>query len=180
MRNLLEQLRQVADCMKQSGSNTALKYASIHEFVLKYGKPFQYASPDPRWGRGKPKQCFENSARLAALEGFVYVEGFGTIKDIGLAIHHAWVVQPDTNIVIDITTNNIDNYFGVPFTHASLRHHWKHSDSASMIDDWSNDWPMLRASEGEIRGMLASVPDVEAPAPVAVPITTFTLEKQPQ
>ena len=164
MENLLQQLRLVVEAMQQQ-RKTNRRFCSIHEFVLQYGKPFEY-QPLPsgvRWG--EPKRCFENSAKLAAVEGWIYVEGFGTVRGVGLAIHHAWVCKPGTNIVIDPTTNNIKHYFGVPFKHEALRRHWKynHSNSASMLDDWHNDWPLLHKSIEEVRSMLAHVPH-EAPA----------------
>lgn len=163
METLLQQLRIIAEAMRQ-GKPAERPFCSIHEFVLRYGKPFEYRPLPSNVRPDEPKHCYENSAKLAAVEGWIYVEGFGTVRGTGLAISHAWVCKPGTNIVIDPTTNNITHYFGVPFKHEVLRHHWKHnySESASMIDDWHNDWPMLHKSVEQVRMMIADIP--EAPA----------------
>ena len=160
MEQLLHQLKVVAEAMNQQ-KRVELRYGSLHEFVLRFGKPFQAAPLSPRIRRGEPKRCFENSAKLAAVEGWLYVEGFGTVRGVGLAIHHAWVCEPGTNIVIDPTTDNIDTYFGVAFTHAALRRHWKNYDSSSIIDNWHDDWPLLKLDDDELRSWwLAEVPVV--------------------
>jgi hypothetical protein len=64
---------------------------------------------------GEKQLCFMNATNLAQM-GYQYVEGYGCRKEIGIPIHHAWVVDCEGR-VIDNTWRNPQEcvYMGVEF-----------------------------------------------------------------
>jgi hypothetical protein len=69
----------------------------------------------------KPRRCFENAATLALADNtLTYVEGYGCTEHVGLAMHHAWVVDP-RGTVLDPTWRDGVGYCGLPFKQEALK-----------------------------------------------------------
>lgn len=122
-----------------------LKYASIDEFIIKNGRPFDGSISEARihGRRGKPKQCFYNAWRLMdERDDLIYVEG----RAAGIIpVMHAWCVDREGNVYEPtwrLTGNEV--YYGVPFkrrfvlTTAVARGYY------GIIDDMEQGFPMLR------------------------------------
>jgi len=78
-----------------------------------------------------PQECFRNCFNLALRKTPVlsYIEGFVTCPDLGyFVIDHAWLLNPETDTVYEVTPNildcnyALDNYHPVhAYTAAALR-----------------------------------------------------------
>jgi len=89
---------------------------SVYKLVAERGRfmPFDRASFQGK--RAKAKECFSNAGRLAIDDPsrFHYCEGYITTWSV--PIHHAWVLDLSTNLIIDPTlvpSGRLDCYFGV-------------------------------------------------------------------
>lgn len=129
---------------------------SIAEFILKHGKSYRYKPLPSPMTLEMPKYCFHNSYHYAIKRGLIYVEGYATSRDIsGIPILHAWNVRPDSNIVVDVTSDAFTHYYGVPFTTEYLKeHHQKYPNNASLLDNWHNNWPVLRMDDKVVRNLI--------------------------
>src|SRR5262245_25324330 len=111
-----EHLRMISELIKQPPEPYLY---NAPDFLLKYGRNFTVTPRTFSGSRMKIKACYRNCAILATRNSkLTYVEGM--FFYIGLAIEHAWVVDPMGN-VIDPTIRNkdgqvVDQYFGVPFS----------------------------------------------------------------
>lgn len=117
----------------------------LEGFVQKFGQEF-VASPRPkRYTQGLPRHCYMNSAKLAMRSTkLVYVEGLASIKTIGLVIPHAWVVELNSNRVIDVTSDGFKSYFGVAFKTHYVREVWDSRKSEfSLLNNWQQNHPLL-------------------------------------
>jgi len=91
-------------------------------------------------------------------DNLVYVEGYALMKEVGIALSHAWVVKRGTDKVIDVTTDNFSLYIGIPFSTEYVKQQWEaNPDGCSLLDDWSNGYPLLRMEEQEIARFLDRV-----------------------
>jgi hypothetical protein len=134
----------MVEIRKKCKMNGHLKWCCFEELVLKFGQEYESQPRPKKFKAGIPKQCFHNSAKLAIRRpDLVYVEGYGFMKNLGLPILHAWVVERGSNKAIDV--------IGIPFTTQYIRSRLKaSSDTVSMLDDYRNDFPLLRMDESEI------------------------------
>lgn len=94
--------------------------ALMQRFVLRNGRPMEGAPLPPGAKRGAYRACFRNSATLAIMKGYTYVEGFAFPADPELHVllyHHAWVLDKH-GVVVDPTWVHPEKcqYFGVTFT----------------------------------------------------------------
>ena len=105
---------------------------------------------------GMPKHCFQNSFMLAIRRKLVYVEGYAVVSGVGLPILHAWCVRPGSDEVIDVTTTNVEDYFGIPFDTEFVKRQRANSKSASLIDNWCDDFPLLTMPEEELCKVIAN------------------------
>lgn len=156
MNDLEKFLQQMISVRAGMPRSKELKWSCLEELVLKFGKKYQWQPRPKKFRRGIPKHCFYNSANLAMRkDNLIYVEGYASMKDIGIALPHAWVVERGTDTVIDVTTDNFELYIGIPFSTKYLKQRRKvNPDGWSLLDDWTNDFPLLRAEEQEILGFL--------------------------
>lgn len=71
---------------------------------------------------GVPKECFKNAAERALWEPFDYVEGYAMRDSLCIPIHHAWLLNPDGE-VIDVTWDRPEEcqYLGIKIGHRKLR-----------------------------------------------------------
>lgn len=128
------------------------------DFVLKHGIEFEYQTLPKKYKRMTPKQCFQNAATLCLREGLIYVEGFTCIENVGIPIAHAWCVRKGSNRVIDPTAQHARYFIGVPFTRERVAQQYsKVGNSVSLIDDWHNEWPLLRATDAELQQMIQQI-----------------------
>jgi hypothetical protein len=89
-----------------------------YDHCLTRGRFYQ-AQPLPKgYRRGRPKQCYGNSANLALMEdNLTYCEGFVLMPlgDRATHIEHGWCVTAEGK-VIDVTLKEAGlSYFGVPY-----------------------------------------------------------------
>lgn len=160
MSQLLDDLRlnlqKMAEFRRQHFTHPTLKWCCFEELVLKLGTPYTWAPRPKNFQAGLPKACFNNSGLLALRrKNLVYVEGFALLGNIGLPIHHAWVIEQDSDVVIDVTSDNFRAYIGIPFRTDYLRQRRKATDSASLLDDSKGKFPLMRMDEAEILPLMA-------------------------
>jgi hypothetical protein len=125
---------------------------NVSDFVAKYGKSFEYQQLPVKYPKMTPKYCFYNSMCLALKRrNLVYVEGFALVESALLPIHHAWCVEIGSNKVIDPTTSNLRDYFGVPFKIEVVDKKSKDkTGQCSIIDDVEHKWPLLKMSREQV------------------------------
>lgn len=116
-------------------------YRCLQEFVLKHGIECTAAPLPEGVKRGRVKLCYMNATKLALKRpDLVYVEGFA----VGvIPVMHAWCVTPD-GTVIDPTWDTGRDYFGVPIKTGYLRRAIVKSGFYGLIDNYQNEWPLLR------------------------------------
>lgn len=94
--------------------------SSLALLCLEHGKVWSGVDRAPVRA-GPAKRCFESATLLALGDtSLTYVEGYGCTRQIGIAIHHAWVVDPQGR-VLDPTWKEGVAYCGLPFKQAALR-----------------------------------------------------------
>jgi hypothetical protein len=94
----------------------------VQEFVLRQGRDFQ-GNPLPRGYRPMtPQRCFDNAAALAfdrrRKRPLTYMEGFIAFPGMPITIHHAWVLDEASGLLVDPTLSDPENYgyMGVAIT----------------------------------------------------------------
>jgi hypothetical protein len=154
---LKQHMEQMVAFRRQHAPNTQLKWSCFEEIVLKFGQKYEWQERPKGFRRGIPKQCFFNSTKLVLRRpDLIYVEGFACLKSIAFPIHHAWCVRRGSNKVIDVTPANFGTYWGIPFSTDYVRERWsKQPEGASLLDDWENDFPLLRTNEQDFQKFLA-------------------------
>jgi hypothetical protein len=119
---------------------------SSQAFVLEYGWWYEPADLPEKIVAGAPRECFNNATDLIFHDaGLVYCEGYAIFTSgIGPTIHAC---------VTDGQGRAIDNtwappgvaYAGVPFLSTFLMMRAvEHRATIGLIDDWQNNWPLLR------------------------------------
>jgi hypothetical protein len=118
-------------------------YVNKEELLLRHGRFFQPQPRPKKYRRGRFKECFANSFRLARKQGLRYVEGVAVPPDVGTPVHHAWCIDANDR-VIDVTWSEPGRvYFGVVIDHARVGRSWS-AENQSVLDDWPHQWPILR------------------------------------
>jgi hypothetical protein len=120
-RRLQENFEAIGQLLKLSVKFASkMKTRSFDELLLSHGftcsKRGSYAGRD-----GVAGECFNNSFMFVQEpKGYVYCEGLACGDPIGLPIHHAWLLNPETGRVIDRTPvwSSMDRqttaYYGLP------------------------------------------------------------------
>lgn len=120
-------------------------YVCMEHFILANGCYY----PGIRLGKfyqpGEIKYCYDNSREaLHEYPSLTYVEGYVTSV---IPIAHAWNIDGNSEVV-ELTLREKyspakdRSYFGVSFdTEYAME------TGGSLIDDWRNDWPLLRDAE---------------------------------
>lgn len=93
------------------------KYEGFEELVLNCGTLMK-AKPLPRnIKHGSPKQCYWNCQELVyKRKNLTYVEGYAIAPEVSIPVAHAWLINPEGD-VIDPTWNPLGTvYLGVPFS----------------------------------------------------------------
>lgn len=152
LRNFLEQMSEFNRRHRETTKISSLRFCCLEEAVLHFGSEYT-AKPRPKgFRRGTPKQCFYNSYRLVVNRpNLVYVEGFAFLKNFaGFPIHHAWAVETGSHEAIDVTSDNFSSYFGIAFQASYVKSCWRnHPDGVSLLDNYGDDYPILRMSDEE-------------------------------
>ena len=117
---------------------------SVAGFVLKHGRAFEPRKlpKNLRLHKGRIKGCFRNAA-IAALRdpSLTYVEGYAASI---IPVLHAWCVDPDGGLLEVTWGKPGDEYYGIPFQTRFLRRSLLEAGYYGLIDQWKNNWPLLR------------------------------------
>jgi hypothetical protein len=108
--DIVEAIKQYADAYSRLG-----QAKSQYSEILKWGREFP-AAPLPEYvERGTPRECFQNCLNIADDANLIYCEGFAIRPSLGMLIHHAWCIDPDTEEVVDPTWERPEEckYFGI-------------------------------------------------------------------
>jgi hypothetical protein len=141
-----------AETGKKMLAQSGFQWGCIEHLVQVCGRTYESAKLSRKYSKGQPKLCFGNSAQLALSEDdLLYVEGFGLLKDSHFPIHHAWNCRIGSNKAIDVTTTNLESYFGMPFRREYLlKRLGKGMLGMSLLDNWKEDFPLFRMTEDEL------------------------------
>lgn len=105
-----------------SNPGKPLPYAGMEDFVLREGRDMDLTPTDPQLEMGTAKECFANATHyMLQNQGCVYAEGYVISPKLPIAIHHAWVLNPE-GLVLDPTLEWREGaaYMGVSFTRKDL------------------------------------------------------------
>lgn len=118
-----------------------MRYNSIEQFILKEGQEYRYEDRPAYIPKMPDKQCYQNAFKLIQDQSsLTYVEGFATAI---IPIAHAWCVD-SKGVVIDPTWQDGRDYIGVPLPFNLVMHVTFIRGVYGVIDDWENQWPILR------------------------------------
>ena len=133
-----------------SGKKLSNKYLCLEDFVLKNGKRFTLAPLPSGVKSGELRHCFENAFHLACSSNLTYVEGYANEV---VPVLHAWCIDNKGKVVDPTWVNSFNNpdtaYFGVPMKLRFVMKSVFRSKHYSVLDDWKNNWPILRARKSE-------------------------------
>jgi hypothetical protein len=115
---LIEYLTAVRDMVRDHtsvGHRPHAVYVNTEDIVLRHGRPYDGRPLPDGYEPGEKKRCFSNALETMVDDfDLTYVEGFA-ISDGGLiAVHHAWCVDEDGNVVDTTWPKPGGTYFGVP------------------------------------------------------------------
>lgn len=116
-----------------------LKYVGIEDIVLRHGVTMRRdVVGERKVKRGKPRECFGNAGHLVARypDRYIYCEGYAIADKLPIAIHHGWVYDTETGMVIDPTWG-LDKevcYVGVAFTRRFVHYCYQEFGYYSLLD----------------------------------------------
>ena len=151
--SIKEQLEQAAGAISALGRQPTSPYASIEEFVLKFGRAFPGQSLPPRFRRGQFKLCFKNSKLMAdRYRGeLTYVEGFAH-SPLGVEhfAHHAWCID-QKGWVYDRTWgfHPYREYFGIPFQYSYVDRIFRRTGEYGVLDRGEPGCVVFMASQND-------------------------------
>lgn len=154
LRSYLSAVEQMMEKARKGDSR--YHFNSLEGFVLKCGFDYIKQPLPSNYERGYPKHCFHNSYDLAVEEGLIYVEGYAAGI---IPIQHAWCIEPGSNKVIDVTTDALAEYVGIPFKMDYVKAHYdKHGAyNGSVIDNWSDGHPLLKMTIEQIQPLIQGI-----------------------
>lgn len=97
--------------------------ASVEAFVLQFGEEFSGQHLPEDMDAMTPQMCFLNCFEIAKDNcGLTYCEGFILRDTLPLVIHHAWLVNDDSQVVEPTVTDEIEGltYFGIKLPFESV------------------------------------------------------------
>lgn len=146
MRQFLEDQAKAIESVTGQGN-------SLAGWVLRYGLDFEWQKLPRKFSYRERQNCFNNS-QIMVLDDFkelVYVEGYAARPDMPIPVAHGWAVERGSRKVIDVTSRNLRAYIGVPIQRSYLQYHRITAPVAPCIDNWEQDYPLIRMSEEELR-----------------------------
>jgi hypothetical protein len=116
---LIEYLTAVRDMVRDhtsAGQRPNAVYVNVEDIVLRHGRPYDGRALPESYEPGEKKQCFSNAldTMVSNPDDLTYVEGFAISDDGIIAVHHAWCVDVDGNVVDTTWPEPGGTYFGVP------------------------------------------------------------------
>jgi len=130
---------------RQDAGQNGLRYGSLEEFVLKYGKLYKTQRLPSTFRRGQFKLCFSNSMTMAErnADKLIYVEGFAYAPVITPPhpVLHAWCVD-QTGTVYDRTWgfDGSREYFGIPFKLSFVRKMHRLTNTYGVLEQGVPGW----------------------------------------
>lgn len=128
---LTEQMKFMAQVQQGNAQQHGVRYGGMEAFVLAKGQEFDVPDSPPAIALMTPKECFANAVKFMDKDGslyadtskYQYAEGFVISPRLPFPIHHAWIVNRETGLVIDPTLGwqPKARYFGVAFETPFLR-----------------------------------------------------------
>lgn len=141
-------LQQVVKLHKTVGD-----HHSIERFVLEHGQAFTVVAPKRSfvpWVQ-RANQCFCNCIQLAYMERLVYVEGFATLPEPAIEMHHAWCLDSQGRVVDPTWKEPALAYFGVPFavTYVHVRYddQARYGMTGSLLSVGDDDYALVMGKE---------------------------------
>jgi hypothetical protein len=131
-------------------------YHTYQDLLLDLGTLRQarfFVPDDEVFALAEPRQCFHNAFQgCTELDGYTYVEGYAQTNL--LVVAHAWLEDPDGNIVdptwgqhIELDESVTPTYYGIQFdTKFVLRRAFENRRSSILAHEWASkpDFPSLR------------------------------------
>lgn len=160
MSDLHEALIQYMDSMIQlktmhGKKPKGMKFMGQEDFVKQNGKAFtsqKYPSKYLNY-RGEKKGCFTNAFNLAQrFSELTYVEGYGISNVVPLAIHHAFCVDAEGNVVDPTWDDQEDStYFGVEFNQKYVVDTILRTKYYGILENWIEGYPLFMGSKGHTK-----------------------------
>lgn len=127
----------------------------IEHFILRHGLRYTPHPLPAGYQRGPQKQCFTNSYTLSVNEQLVYVEGYVLLPQIPIPIIHAWCVKPGSDKVIDVTSSDLVEYYGVPFqSRYVVSQACATRYAGGLLDAWLYHWPLMKMTQEQLKNAL--------------------------
>jgi len=148
MGHLTEPQQTLFDLLSQDPFRRAPSWKrSRQEFILEYGWWYDPTPLPSHIEAGPAGECFVNAFNLAQDDpALTYCEGFISDRSGALLIHHAWVTDGNGHAFDNTLKKPATAYVGVPFRiDFLLRYHLQNHAIVCLLDDYTNDWPMLGA-----------------------------------
>lgn len=111
-------IRQTEACPDKSIRRALQPMVDLHTLVIERGRFFTPQHRPKTYRKGKAKNCFGNSFRLATTTGLAYCEGF-VLVDLGgicTRIEHGWCADDEGRVVEVTLEEPALSYFGVTYT----------------------------------------------------------------
>jgi hypothetical protein len=109
----------------------------LYQAVLRHGYAFAGQPLPPEYRPRTPKYCFANARTLAgsSRRHLAYVEGFATVPDLPIPIHHAWCMDR-VGTVIDVTFREPEHavYLGIPFNTTMIKRFARRGCQPLLVD----------------------------------------------
>ena len=115
------------------------------KFVLDYGWFYTPSPLSKRLGLGPEGECYNNALKLVLDNPkLTYVEGYAAGGG-SAPLRHAWATDGKGRVIDNTWPLSCSVYVGVPFKAGWVSFTGlKRKGVGSLIDDWENDWPLLR------------------------------------
>jgi len=147
---ITEWLTMLSQRVRGNGLPEGYHYAGIGDFLMQHGVWYEPKTLPARFWRGVPRQCFYNAALVSRRRGYKYVEGYA-VADIGvpLAVHHAWNLDRNGNL-IDCTWQKTGlAYFGVEFPLEMARKALRY-DGSTVLENIHSRFELFRTPFCEV------------------------------
>lgn len=147
MSYLLTHINQINNLMRSN--NMVWPGRTMQEVVTEFGRAFTPALRPEGLNKMPDRECFCNATKLVQYDpSLVYVEGFALPDGIPIAIHHAWVMDQNGDMIDPTWSTAGTEYFGVPFLHEYHLKAMAASEMYSILDNWR--WREIYSDDPEL------------------------------